>query len=582
MGNVSRLIRLIVLLTLTPLHRLAADEQTSPRGGPEQISLRVETGAHLQRIENMFLGTSHTRIVTVSTEGTIRIWDSQTGAPVRIFWLPMPADSEVQKSGMSRTGKYLGIGMWLTGRPYLIMYQVNGPPAVHLMPDQISGVAFAADEKSVAIAMQKTMTVYSLPDFRPVFEDKFSDVVWAVDFDSEGRLAVGSFAGEVRLYDADHHLITQTKAKASRQITDLRFSPSGNRIALGFNFSAGDEILRMPDLSSVSTLIPVAGAAHEVARVAWEQDGKLLTSMSEPGAKAGERPGYSIFEWTLDDDGQPAGPPSRLQNATGSLMTLADVPLPTGDSFAVGLWNGDVYRADRSGQIWRAGGTKIYFDEETPSTFVVSDNGGAVGLDTATKGRAFRLDLLSGDLSAGRGTDSLHPPPRSSPNVVVTGEGEHNALLINGKAPPLDRWESVSAWTVDPEGNVYLATRFNLRRFSPSAEAIWTASPGPEVWAVNVTTDGRYVITTLGDGTIRWFDRRSGDQVLSVFIQSDLSRWVAWRPDGHFTGSADAAALLRVFRTAPASLRMSPIDPASARREFQDLDLITHLLAPAK
>jgi WD40 repeat protein len=419
--------------------------------------------------------------------------------------------------------------------------------------------------------------VYTLPDFRPVFEDNFSDVVWAADFDSDGRLAAGSFAGEVRLYDQDHRLMIQTSAKVSEQITDLRFSPDGTLIALGFNLSPGNEVLRMPDLSSASVLTPVAGSSHEVARVAWEADGKLLTSMSESGAKAGARPRYSILEWTLVGGGQPGGPPSVLQRATGDLMTLSDASSPGGASFAVGLWNGDVYRADRSGTIWRGGGTKVYFDEQDPSALLVSDDGGVVALDTVAPGGAFRLDLVSGELSPGRGTSSLHPPPRASPNVVVTGEDAHSALRINGKAPPLNRWESLSAWTVDPSGDVYLATRFNLRRFSSSAEEIWTANPGPEVWAVNVTADGRYVIATLGDGTIRWFDQRSGDQVLSVFIHSDLHRWVAWTPDGHFTGSAGAGALLRAFRTEPASLRLLPIDPVRFEQTWYAPDLLSRL-----
>ena len=53
--------------------------------------------------------------------------------------------------------------------------------------------------------------------------------------------------------------------------------------------------------------------------------------------------------------------------------------------------------------------------------------------------------------------------------------------------------------------------------------------------------DRRFVVATLGDGTMRWYTFEKGEEVLALFVDRDLRRWVAWNPDGFF--SFEAAAM---------------------------------------
>jgi WD40 repeat protein len=212
---------------------------------------------------------------------------------------------------------------------------------------------------------------------------------------------------------------------------------------------------------------------------------------------------------------------------------------------------------------------------------LVSEDGSIVALDSQTPGRGFRLDLSTEQLTPGGDRRELNPPLHSSPLLGVTNAGDSEAIRINGRGPALGRWETISAWALGHDGDsVFLATRFRVIRLASSAEQVWAAEPGPELWAINVAKDGRYVIAAAGDGTIRWFDAESGTQLLSIFVHADLRRWVAWAPDGHFTGSPDSFTLLRAFRAGETPLHLlSPIDQTTYEHDFHAADLLSYRFA---
>ena len=47
------------------------------------------------------------------------------------------------------------------------------------------------------------------------------------------------------------------------------------------------------------------------------------------------------------------------------------------------------------------------------------------------------------------------------------------------------------------------------------------------LWAVNVSGDGRLVVTAYSDGTIRWHRMDDGQELLAFFPMADRKRWVA-------------------------------------------------------
>jgi hypothetical protein len=60
-----------------------------------------------------------------------------------------------------------------------------------------------------------------------------------------------------------------------------------------------------------------------------------------------------------------------------------------------------------------------------------------------------------------------------------------------------------------------------------------------DAYQVRVSGDRRFLIAAHGDGVLRWYELASGRLAWSVFVNRDLTSWIAWAPDGHFDSSED-------------------------------------------
>ena len=89
-----------------------------------------------------------------------------------------------------------------------------------------------------------------------------------------------------------------------------------------------------------------------------------------------------------------------------------------------------------------------------------------------------------------------------------------------------------------------LGTEWSLLRFDTHGKLVWR-EPVPDVtWDVNVTPDKRLVVSAQGDGTIRWWRARDGEQLLALFVHPDGKRWILWTPQGYYDASAGAEDLI--------------------------------------
>ncbi|MEZ5739639.1 MAG: hypothetical protein R3E68_09415 [Burkholderiaceae bacterium] len=67
----------------------------------------------------------------------------------------------------------------------------------------------------------------------------------------------------------------------------------------------------------------------------------------------------------------------------------------------------------------------------------------------------------------------------------------------------------------------------------------WRTDTAAEVRAINLTADNALAITTMSDGTIRWWGVDDGRLRLSLLPRPD-GQWVLWTPAGKFDASAGA------------------------------------------
>jgi hypothetical protein len=88
---------------------------------------------------------------------------------------------------------------------------------------------------------------------------------------------------------------------------------------------------------------------------------------------------------------------------------------------------------------------------------------------------------------------------------------------------------------VGDNGDVVLATSEGLRRLDRSLRVVWEVRTPTEVRAVNASADARFVVTTMSDGTVRWWRAKDGELLLSALVMPD--GWVMWMPSGHYDAS---------------------------------------------
>src|SRR5262249_36830203 len=114
---------------------------------------------------------------------------------------------------------------------------------------------------------------------------------------------------------------------------------------------------------------------------------------------------------------------------------------------------------------------------------------------------------LTGPKTSGRGMTVAH------------WEDEHTPTL-NGVALKLDKYEISRAAAVSHD-HLLLGTDWSLRLFNKAGPEVWyIATPGT-TWAVNLTSDGRLAVAAFGDGTIRWFRMKDGEELLALFPDAD-------------------------------------------------------------
>ena len=191
---------------------------------------------------------------------------------------------------------------------------------------QVSAIAFSKDDRYVAVAAWDNLTVYALPNFEPVFTDRFGDVVWGLDFDKSGRLVAGSFAGEVRVYDNQFRAIAKGQTSTAKEIVGVGFSPDGSRIAIGFNYGVGIEMFSADNLAALATLkAPLASKVLQTPRVAWAADGRTVFALASTEVTANTR--RIIFS-------NGTYPRRRGNSSGGSALRISEGPAEYGHQYA--------------------------------------------------------------------------------------------------------------------------------------------------------------------------------------------------------------------------------------------------------
>ncbi len=503
--------------------------------------LRIETGMHTTLIRRIIFDPAHNRVLTCSDDKTVRVWQMPDGRLVNTLRVPIDAGHEGKLFGLavSPDGNTVAVAGW-TGwdwdrRGSIYLLDVGSGRMLR----RIGGIdnAFGAlnwtpDGKFLVAGLQANLglRVIRVEDGAVVAEDRqYKDKILDLDIAGNGQVAAISLDGWVRLYDREFRLIGRRKIEGGEHLSSIRFSPDSQLLAVSFvdtprvsvASAAQLEYLYSPDLDGVTDF-------SGFAAVAWSSDGEYLYAGGDYRG-SGLNP---LFRWP----GKGRGPRETrplVHNRINELRSLShgEVLYATEDpEFGV------ITPAFEARPIRKP---SILDFSDAHGRLEVSADGSRVRYPVT--GQAIthqQFDVLGAgdqDLVAG---DALEPPVLRHEHFRI--ENWHGQLhpRVNGVLVRMDDHELARSYAIVPDGAaLLLGGEWSLRNIDPAGAQRWQIALPAVAWAVNVSGNGQLAVTTLSDGSIRWYRVADGDEVLAYFPHRNGSDWIAWIPDGYYASS---------------------------------------------
>src|SRR5207245_5044931 len=109
----------------------------------------------------------------------------------------------------------------------------------------------------------------------------------------------------------------------------------------------------------------------------------------------------------------------------------------------------------------------------------------------------------------------------------------------------LDQYEQSRCLAIAPDGDSFLlGTDWRLRLFDKDGREKWKVVTPSIAWSINIAGNGQVAAAAYGDGTIRWYRMRDGQEVMAFFPHADRKRWVLWTPSGYYDCSPGGEDLI--------------------------------------
>src|ERR1700687_5796737 len=283
-----RLLNLLITaltLCLTVSTQSAMAQEREPSRDP---ILRIETGMHTATITRIGVDAANRFLVTASHDKTVRVWEPPSGRLLRIIRMPVGAGSDgklyavaLSPDGMTIAASGFTSGVGEPTNLYLFD-RASGRLIRRLggLPDVVNHLVYSPDGQYLAVMLggKSGVRVYRTRDYSLAGEDRnYGGQTYGGDFDRAGRLVATCFDGFIRLYaiDSSLRLLARRNAVGGERPFDVKFSPDGSRIAVGFDDSMKVAVLQGSDLASLYTP-DTTGVNATVNSVAWSADGRTL------------------------------------------------------------------------------------------------------------------------------------------------------------------------------------------------------------------------------------------------------------------------------------------------------------------
>jgi len=499
---------------------------------------------HTAAIGQIRADAPRNRVVTLSSDRTVRIWQLPSLRLIQVLRLPQEGTIEGRPVGLaiSPDGRTIAVGGW-TGMSWentssVYFYDsVTGQMTRRIggFGDVVSALDWSPDGRFLAVGLagRRGLQVFDTTGWKPVARDEdYQDSVSFLHYSAQGMLAASAGDGAVRLYDANHALVGRQSVGVSMLLGGIRFSPDGRLLALGIIDKPLAVLLKVPTLELV-TLRQVPDAQQKgLCCIAWARDGSQLFINGEHGG-TGPTPLYRFGNGGL-------GPPQALP--VGNQRFANMLPLEDG-GMLFATTTPSLTLLDARGTVVRSVGTVIGDFRDGQQKLLVSADAQGISLPMARFGAQPRNFLVT-DLYLPPLDASLLPPKTPDARFALegfsSGAAAGDAARVNGKPLEIHHGDRVNAHAMAHDGGaLFVGTTWHLLKLDRAAKVIWRQNFSSEVRAVNASANGTFVVITLADGTARWLRQSDGSEALAYFPHNNDRDWVLWRPDGYYASSEE-------------------------------------------
>jgi WD40 repeat protein len=577
--------RALLVLPLLPLVAAAQDK-------PVPV---LDVGEHTARVNRvLFRPPDGKEVITVSDDKTIRVWDAQTGQPLRVL-RPRRGQANqgrLRAAAVSPDGSLLAMagteqfrGKKLTFPIFLIsLTQGQMVRVLEGHSATLLALAFSADGKRLASAgLDTTVRVWDVGngDCTQVLKGHKADIN-QVAFSPRGPLASASEDGTARIWYVKagksavlNHLRPGFPLERSR-VRGLAWSPDGKALATCSNFhhlwvweASGRERTWFRG--------PVRDVEHaydsEYRSVAFPSDGRLMVFWGD--ARGGRESNHGLV--SVVDPRKPRKPftfpghehrvpPHRGYHPLnhGSVAPDGKLAATTGGLYnETCLWDLDKGTLKRrlggrgqplDGAAWGLKGQTVawgsreerygYHQHQAPAGFVQR----AFNLAALRPSRQHDLSRYFGALR-NDGPLSLH----------VTAKGDGREVPLNQHVPVVFVRQgakvihtlhmprhagSARCFTFAGKGQVAVGTNNGLFLYDASTGQKIRDLVGHEgaVRNLAVSADRRYLLSVSDDQTVRVWNPAQGEPLVSLLARG--ADWVAWTPQGYYAASLGGERLL--------------------------------------
>lgn len=548
---------------------------------PEMPQLRLQREMHTSAINASAMDAKGRWLVTASEDRTARIWDLVTGQLVRALRPPMgPTLGELRSVAMSPDGVKVAVVGWTvdnTHRLVVYIFDRDSGRMVHQiegLPVQAMKLAWSPDGAWLAAGHAASgLRIWETRTWQEVYFDQAETRAYhALDFGPHGNLVAASrdIAGNEITYtlfairDGHWQMRKQKRIPAGDPPGSLRFSPDGLQLAVGYQ-EASDKV----DVLDGETLDPLFSPKHTyfygaLSQVAWSADGgtlyagggalmNALVGKSKKGRETDVR--YLINAWSSKGRGDAR----QFTLPNGSSMITSLHGMPGGEvayATAAPAWG----RLDERGQPVHHLQSEMR-NKTLPKDLLLSHDGmrvrfmlnregtslfgwdGRTQTDLTTE-TPISFDLSDFELKSDADRADWLPARIEAPGLTISDWRFGKSPKLNGR-PLLEEGMNTFSLAIDPAGEGFvLGLKETLVAYDRSGKQRWFTYSPLAATAVNISADGRLVVTANADGTIHWHRYSDGRELLTLYPFEDGKRWIAWTPQGFYAASAGAEQAL--------------------------------------